>query len=810
MKVRFKSLVFAAVVLVLGLFIALNSAASPAAYPDTSTPLSLPQGYTYSEAAVKAVHKFTHTPGGTVESVREQYGVRASERYVVWTEQDRSLQPQIDDLRDSPDIMGYDLKTGKPLLVTNVPGAQTEPDVSGSIVVWQDQGRTCATCAADIMGKNLDTGATFVVAGGSDNQDQVDHAHPAIWGKNVSWVELSRYSEAIMLRNLDSGNISRIVDVPVTSHTTVSRPVLSSEYIVWTELQSEGIGDTNHVKLQAYNLANGKVTTIAENNYGSIQYAVSDHHVVWADAELHIADLSAGKSAVLYQGELEGPSIKGSIVLWSSVNDRTGKLDIWGLNLKDNKALPLVSDTNSKINPIIASDHLIWQDSNINTKLIAKTSLSTAFATSQVRLEKLQQVTREIIDSPAEPTTAAGYHVYKGIYGPVVVPGRQGWGSDDAVAEALGDDHGVPYFGSLVLLSDQLYFTTQAHRSGWGPEASDLARTYQSQGAKVIVRLNPLAIPGHVLQLHGPDGLIITDGQSPYDVVEQIDLLVMQPQYSWITNVEVDNEPNGSGAGVWPQPCSNCSWCGAQRVYMWSDRSDPRFLKAVNDFYLSVRRTLSSDQTILGKNITFWAPAMDPNGYPSDGTYLYDNLAGMIAEYQNVSYNVYPHPARDPSDKGIDVITPTPGATPTPGGPTIFGHLRNRTFDIDFSPTLQGKIDPQNPDVAPQLPSQIMEFGWEPGAMDTCTKINTSNHITFGQDQIWPAPTPGVDLHGCESKDGLPHKFEEDISYFLQNQRHRATSVNIWISRGWSDYADGIYQNNTLSTWFSTYQQSHP
>lgn len=150
---------------------------------------------------------FVYPSNQPVPYTRIQLRPRASDRYVVWIDRAQSSRPEVNPMYDVSDIMGRDLKTNQPIVVYNAPGAKTEPDISGSLVVWQDMTQSCATCEANILGKNLDTGETFTVAVGPDADGVVDHAHPAIAGRNVAWLELNKTTNSLKVKNLDTGTV---------------------------------------------------------------------------------------------------------------------------------------------------------------------------------------------------------------------------------------------------------------------------------------------------------------------------------------------------------------------------------------------------------------------------------------------------------------------------------------------------------------------------------------------------------------------------------------------------------------------------
>jgi len=770
--------------------------------------------------------------GPHVESVREQLDPHASDRYLVWTERERSLKPEVNDLFDSSDIMGLDIQTGKPIAVSNAPGAQSEPAISGSMAVWQQTAADCVICDREIMAKDLTTDKVFAVAANTSTRNSNDQAHPTVSGNYVAWLEMDDTSIAVVLKSLSSGKLSKVRSAGINSKVSFDRPVLSDQYLVWAEATvGQSAGGSLAKQLYAYKLSDGKSIGLVAQGDASTQYAVDGHNLVWTDAQLHLRNLETSNSLVVAQGEIKSPFVSSNTLVWSEINPATGVFDLWGTGLNTLKPVPLVSDVKSELGATVVGDRLIWQSDGSVSKgggLVASTSLSNAFATAPSRQAALdaqarQRSQRESASVTGEPTTLAGYHVYKGIFGP-----NGSWGSGHAVVDALGasnPNNQNPYFGSILLLSGQLNNPTHADFQGatpgsndpaWGPAAKNVALLFQANKGKVIVRLQPgfdhgffpVQVPVSLPTEEEADLLSKANAPGPTELANAIATFLNQKDSQtqfvngWIANFIVGNEPNNGGDGWLSklQHCHHCAWCGAKRFYNWDGQSDIQLYVAISAYYKQLWESMPSDikARINDHSLTLWSPPMDPNG----PTYMYDYMTAMINTYQNVSYNVYPHPARNGDPQGVDTLSPIPGAS--------YGHLRNRTFDISFGPTLKSRMD-----VSGDLKSQIVEFGWEPGAMGICNSYftPTPNGFQFnGQDSTWPTPVNYPTPDNCKSTDGLPHRFEQDLDYFLRSsQRHNAESVTVWIIYGsGGPYADGVNQQGTPTNWFTYYQQSNP
>lgn len=141
----------------------------------------------------------------------------SSENVVVWT----------DYRSKNPDIYGYDLATQHEFPIAINTSEQDQPDISGNIVVWQDNRRTESLSSFDIYGYDLALAKEFVIS--------------ARGGNEVS-------------------------------------PKVSDNFVIWTDY----VGST--VDIYAYNLSTQKLLTVAANTQANIQPAIFNSTVVWVQA----------------------------------------------------------------------------------------------------------------------------------------------------------------------------------------------------------------------------------------------------------------------------------------------------------------------------------------------------------------------------------------------------------------------------------------------------------------------------------------------------------------------------------------------
>jgi len=244
------------------------------------------------DQAVKKVIAKQSTIGQAQGTAYQQVRLapRGSERYVVWTERKITDQPGGEDYFASHDIYALDRSSGQQIVVANGPNNQMKPAISGSVVVWQDDAHSCAGCERDILGKDLVSGATFTVANGLADQTEA-----AIFGRDVAWIEFDGKNERLLLKNLDSGELTTLASAAASSGITFKGAAISDQYIVWAEVQPYQGDKMVHAQLQAYDRTTGQRRPIADT-YQLGGYALADHRLVWADLQLRFADLPSTRS----------------------------------------------------------------------------------------------------------------------------------------------------------------------------------------------------------------------------------------------------------------------------------------------------------------------------------------------------------------------------------------------------------------------------------------------------------------------------------------------------------------------------------
>jgi len=319
---------------------------------------------------------FQHLPLAYHEGYN-QFGVKASDSYIVWLEQQNIGQR-------ANTILSYNIRTAQITTVTTM--ARDYVAIDGSTAVWEEvTNDNCNGCMAAIKGANLDTGQTFVVA----NCASRGCLSPAIAGNTVVWRGFENTTDKLFSKDLDSGTVTEIASMVVGGNHYLDRPLISDSYIVWAEYFDKK-HQGNDYKIVAYERETGVVTTITSfstPDYGMVYYSLDGQHLLWSQVfGLYYRDLKAGEATQFYSDWVDTPALKGDVAVWSSSGKSLGcvpgQCRVWGLKLSEGKAVQLTNEPGNQRQPIVNDDLLMWVqgDSGGGNGRVVAASLSQTFA----------------------------------------------------------------------------------------------------------------------------------------------------------------------------------------------------------------------------------------------------------------------------------------------------------------------------------------------------------------------------------------------------------------------------------------------
>jgi hypothetical protein len=278
---------------------------------------------------------------------KARYNPEASDRYIVWLE--GLPQDEGSGLDRSLDVMGLDLLTNTPLVVSNAPGDQMQAKVDGSVVVWKSETQGCPQCVdPGIYAKDLATGQEYVVA---TQGGETAHDSPAVAGRTVGWIQRGP-APRIMISNIDTGAANPLREVDGSIFLSDLR--MSGGYAVWNEVATNSIGNpVRESRVAAYRLGDPQPFTVMTYTLGErpsyiptlaldgIRLMVSD-----VDGAVYLYNLAQGvgtRTRLPYQGFATFPLLRGSLLLFSS-SPPPIPFDIQGIKLSTpERTVPVVT-----------------------------------------------------------------------------------------------------------------------------------------------------------------------------------------------------------------------------------------------------------------------------------------------------------------------------------------------------------------------------------------------------------------------------------------------------------------------------------
>lgn len=278
-------------------------------------------------------------------SAGHQWGSRISGDTVVWVQEDPGTAPSTTDR-----VWVKSLSTGKAFAVSNGPGLQQYPDVSGDVVVWADTRNSSPYDERDIYGYRISSGQEFPIATGSNDQ-----TNPAVSGSKVVWVELNNETRSIQGIDLNAGPFV-VASAPVDGGSYYLAPAIDGDIVVYAEVKGNPkVPNTFSHVIYAYNLTTGTRITVGQGGEIGGQVAISGNRVAWASGSVHVFDLSTGQDMVVagscYYSTVD---IDGNLVVWSEGTR------IVGYDLSNGSAW-LVSDSSSdQWGPSLSGTTVVW------------------------------------------------------------------------------------------------------------------------------------------------------------------------------------------------------------------------------------------------------------------------------------------------------------------------------------------------------------------------------------------------------------------------------------------------------------------
>ncbi len=227
----------------------------------------------------------------------DEYNFSVSGGGVVWQQRQTSSL--------NHDIYYFNYQTGQTTLITDPSTNQVNPDISGDIIVWEDNSHGSGDVYARINGN--------VVPISTATGAQI---RPAIDGQRIVWIDYRHTNTEIYLYDLSTETEIRITNDTVRQYY----PDISGDYIVWLETDSN-----NQRKLYYYSISEQRKTFIADVNRLSAYPRIYNKLVVWSDNpsgvdRVYIYHIDTGQKEVIEYEPLYGsqltPAIYQNTIVW--------------------------------------------------------------------------------------------------------------------------------------------------------------------------------------------------------------------------------------------------------------------------------------------------------------------------------------------------------------------------------------------------------------------------------------------------------------------------------------------------------------
>jgi TolB protein len=295
-----------------------------------------------------------------------------SDRYIVWGEES---------FVQGRDICAYDMLTGEKLIICTGAWYKTAPVVAGSKVAWKDD----RNGASAIYLYDIATGIETQISA----PEAQCYTDPVMSDTLVAWTDTRNGNFDIYAYNLITGQ-----EFPVcTAEGTQAIPLISGNYIIWTDVRSEPGTDwfccyliNTGCDIYGYDVTTGEEFPICTAPgsqgsmviYGNIAVWTQDHigENLFIGQDLWGYDLTARRAfpictapgyrsvPLLWNGS--SGSIPSDIVLWSEPRDfaLTDRSDqIYGYDPVSGQEFCIDSEAYASGRIIAASDDtIIWQD----------------------------------------------------------------------------------------------------------------------------------------------------------------------------------------------------------------------------------------------------------------------------------------------------------------------------------------------------------------------------------------------------------------------------------------------------------------
>lgn len=247
------------------------------------------------------------------------------------------------------DIYMKDISGGSSIAVTNHPSDQIRPSISGNIIVWQDM----RNGNSDIYGYDISAGQEFIICNDPGNQER-----PVISGEWVSWQDDRTGNWDIYAYNINTHEKIRI-----TSHERDQmHPAISGKILIWEDYR-HGLGE-----IYKYELDTKTESRYTFNIYNQTLPAISGDTIAWTDQrneqrDIYFSDSSASETRVTYgAGDHSQSALLNNVIVYTDYEAGLSDPNLAFFDIKTSIGAKLTANPARQEDPALGTGVLAWQD----------------------------------------------------------------------------------------------------------------------------------------------------------------------------------------------------------------------------------------------------------------------------------------------------------------------------------------------------------------------------------------------------------------------------------------------------------------
>lgn len=212
------------------------------------------------------------------------------------------------------DIYGYDMTTGKELVICNDTAQQVAPRISGDWVVWQDK----RNGNWDIYGATIDAATDTVSAATPICVESHDQTEPDVSGDTVVWVDARWGDQDIM------GYVAGYTFPICTDDAVQDQPAIAGDTVAWRDTRNAA---TSGADIYGYDLLTSR------------EFAVCTA-----------------------TGDQSAPAVDQDLVVWNDARSVKNGLDVRGFDLALQQEFVVVGAAASQSQPTLSDYRVVWTD----------------------------------------------------------------------------------------------------------------------------------------------------------------------------------------------------------------------------------------------------------------------------------------------------------------------------------------------------------------------------------------------------------------------------------------------------------------